>query len=420
MGSIWTCRERDDGTDGGGSSDARLVEALRRRAPGAFAGLHEHYATGIYNLALRVVRHAQDAEDITQDVLIRAFERLPRDREVVLRPWLYRLTLNRCYDYLRGAARRATPAAPGRDMPSPDDPFEQSELQRLLEEALGDLTRRQRAALLLKDVHGLTLVEVGACLEMTPGSVEVLLARARKAFRAAFSDRCRAAGRPLPSTAGGLAALPLVPLPPALAVPSPAFAPPVAVPPVPATPAGFLPPLTAAAGSGISAALGLPSSVKTAVLVAAAAATMSTAEVAVHQADQRPLRPVAGAPALVVPGPAGTRTAVPSADTATPAASESPLPAVAPRGIASEPAATPPPDPAGDEQPGPAASPLAIPTPTVQPTASPMPDETASPQPTASCSPAPETCSPTPSPSTSASPSLPPTPTSEPAPDPSR
>ena len=178
--------------------------ALRRRTPAAFAGLHEQYAAGIYSLALRVVRHAPDAEDITQDVLIRAFERLPRDREVLLRPWLYRLTLNRCYDYLRGSARRPVPTAPGLDVAAPDDPFEQSELQRLLEEALGELTRRQRAALLLKDVHGLSLVEVGACLELTPGSVEVLLARARKAFRAAFADRCRAAGRPLPGAAGGL------------------------------------------------------------------------------------------------------------------------------------------------------------------------------------------------------------------------
>ncbi len=40
-----------------------------------------------------MVRHGPDAEDITQDVLIRAFERLPHDREVLLRPWLYRLTL---------------------------------------------------------------------------------------------------------------------------------------------------------------------------------------------------------------------------------------------------------------------------------------------------------------------------------------
>ena len=222
MGRVWRSARHEDETESG---DDRLIEGLRRGKPAAFAGLHDQYAAGIYNLALRVVRHAPDAEDITQDVLIRAFERLPKDREVMLRPWLYRLTLNRCYDYIRVSAKRPL-AAPGHDVASPHDPYEQSELQGLLEAAIGDLTRRQQAALLLKDVHGLSLVEVAACLELTPGSVEVLLARARKAFRASFEKRCAAAGRPLPRSAGGLAALPLVPLPPGLAAPAVPFVPP--------------------------------------------------------------------------------------------------------------------------------------------------------------------------------------------------
>ena len=81
--------------------DDRLVADLRRHAPGSMARLHRLYAVGIYNLALRMVHRREDAEDITHDVLIRAYERLPRDREVRLRPWLYRITLNRCYDHLR-------------------------------------------------------------------------------------------------------------------------------------------------------------------------------------------------------------------------------------------------------------------------------------------------------------------------------
>jgi RNA polymerase sigma-70 factor (ECF subfamily) len=131
VGRVWRTRQPEHPEDDGGSSDARLVDGLRRGAPAAFAGLHEQYAAGIYSLALRVVRHGPDAEDITQDVLIRAFERLPQDRDVLLRPWLYRLTLNRCYDYLRGSARRPLPVASGGDLPSLQDPYEQSELQRL-------------------------------------------------------------------------------------------------------------------------------------------------------------------------------------------------------------------------------------------------------------------------------------------------
>ena len=305
VGRVWRSAHPAQPDDDVESSDARLVDGLRRGTPAAFAGLHERYATGIYNLALRVVRHGPDAEDITQDVLIRAFERLPRDREVLLRPWLYRLTLNRCYDYLRGTARRPLPVAMGADLPSPQDPYDQSELQRLLEAAIGDLTRRQRAALLLKDVHGLSLVEVAACLDLTPGSVEVLLARARRSFRARYEERCLVAGRPSPRSAGGLLALPLLPLPAGLAVPAPPlpFVAPAHVPPA----AALFPPLTVAAGSGIGAALGLPASVKTAVLIAAAAATMGTAEIAVTQADHRPPRPAAGVAAVAAKTPGGRR-----------------------------------------------------------------------------------------------------------------
>lgn len=408
MSRIWRSTHPDAPEDDIGSSDARLVDGLRRGTPAAFAGLHDRYATGIYNLALRVVRHGPDAEDITQDVLIRAFERLPRDREVLLRPWLYRLTLNRCYDYLRGSARRPLPVATGTDQPSPQDPYEDSELRRLLEAAIGDLTRRQRAALLLKDVHGLSLVEVAACLDLTPGSVEVLLARARRAFRARFTERCAAAGRPLPRSAGALAALPLLPLPVGLVappIPVVPFAPPVAVPPVMA----LSPPLSVAAGGGIGAALGLPASLKTAVLIAAAAATVGTAEIAVTQADHRPPRAAAATlttEATLVAAPAHTTALSPRAHAVVaPSASPSVAPSASPSA-----AATPRSSPSPTEvaEPSPEASPLGI----TKPSASPEPSATPTPvdTPTADATPPPQTPPPEPSATPSSAPIASPSP----------
>jgi RNA polymerase sigma-70 factor, ECF subfamily len=373
--------------------DERLVDGLRRRSPEALACLHEEYAAGIYSLALRVVRHAPDAEDITQDVLLRAFERLPRDGEVLLRPWLYRLTLNRCYDHLRWTARRPL-APPDREVISPHDPFEQSELQRLLEESLADLTRRQRAALLLKDVHGLSLVEVAACLDLTPGSVEVLLARARRAFRASFDGHSAAVGRPLPRSAGGLAALPLLPLPPGLAAP-PTPLPVAALPSLGVAAPLAGPPLAAATGGGIGALLGLPASVKTAVLIAAAAATVGSAEVAVTHADRKP-PPASHAVAAV--------TTTGAAVSAVPVASAHKRRAVdaAPRQAAASPAAEPLTlaSPTEAAEPAPQGSPLGISTPTAAPEASVSPSPEATPTARASGDPSPSV-----SPSVSATPS---------------
>ncbi len=397
MGRVWRSAHPAQPEDDVESSDARLVDGLRRGTPAAFAGLHERYATGIYNLALRVVRHGPDAEDITQDVLIRAFERLPQDREVLLRPWLYRLTLNRCYDYLRGSARRPLPVVTGEDLPSPQDPYEQSELQRLLEAAIGDLTRRQRAALLLKDVHGLSLVEVAACLDLTPGSVEVLLARARRSFRARYEERCLVAGRPSPRSAGGLLALPLLPLPAALAAPAPPL--PLVVPAHVPPAAALFPPLTVAAGSGIGAALGLPASVKSAVLIAAAAATMGTAEIAVTRADHGPPRAAAGAAARVVRAPAVAAPATDASGSPRARATACPSPAPSP---SPSPAATAQPSPSPTDLAGPAPqeSPLGITTPSPEPAVTPTPADT----PTAPATTLPATPSPDPSPSASPAP----------------
>jgi len=400
VGRVWRTARRENPTESG---DDQLIDGLRRGAPAAFAGLHEQYAAGIYSLALRVVRHAPDAEDITQDVLLRAFERLPKDREVLLRPWLYRLTLNRCYDYLRVSARRPL-AAPGHDVVSLHDPYEQSELQSLLEATIGDLTRRQQAALLLKDVHGLSLAEVAACLDLTPGSVEVLLARARRAFRARYEERCAAVGRPLPRSAGGLVGLPLLPLPPGLAAPVAPFLPPPAHIPAPV----FTPPLTLAAGSGIGALLGLPASLKTAVLIAAAAATVGTAEIAVTHADQRPPGRAASTAVVAAAVPAAKAPVVrrdagpsaPASSHAVPTASPSPSATALPSSS---------PSPTEVADPSPVASPLGNVTPSATPeaTASPTPTET----PTASASP-----SASPSPSATPEPSVSPSPFSSPLP----
>jgi RNA polymerase sigma factor (sigma-70 family) len=399
-------------------SEEELVAGLRRRTPAAFAGLHDAYAAGIYSLAMRMVRHASDAEDITQDVLLRAYERVPREREVMLRPWLYRLTLNRCYDHLRAASRRRTAEPADHEAaPATSDPFEQAELRRLFEAALLSLTRRQRAALLLKDVHGLTLVEVATAMSITPGSAEVQLARARNAFRASYEGLCRSEGRAVPcaTEAPALATmLPLLSLPPALVVP------PVLPAPAPAS----LPPLGIAAG-GIGTAFGAPAAFKTAALVLAAAASVGTAGVAglpsdTGQPGKQPAAQAAKGSACAPRSPnpaAGRKTPSPRpsaraavsspSPSATAVAEASPSPSASPMAEPScEPrtgdaSASPPPSPTAMPSPSPSVTPEPSPTPTPRATDEPVPSPTPSESPSTSPTPSP---SPTRSPTTSATP----------------
>ena len=404
MGKFWRSAQGGDEAcrDEGSAIDARLVDGLRRRAPEALAGLHEQYAAGIYSLALRVVRHASDAEDITHDVLIRAYERLPQDREVRLRPWLYRLTLNRCYDHLRWSARRPL-VAQGREAPSPHDPYEQSELQALLEASLGDLTRRQRAALLLKDVHGLSLVEVAACLDAharlgggaagprtqgVPGQLRDAQRKRRpSAPRLGRGARGAAAAAAAAGTLGAAARA-------------------VCGAGADSSPLAPLGPLAAATGGGIGALLGVPSSIKTAVLVAAAAASLGSAELVATRADQRPPRPQVKAATVSSVGSVHVATAELSAAHA---ASRVAAPSAPPRasGVPSSPAAS------ASAEPSPQGSPLGIVTPSPSPLSSTTPDAS----PSATSSPDPHAT--TPSPTPTAPPSPTPTPSATPSPSPS-
>jgi len=87
--------------------DARLVAALRAERPGAFGEFVTDYENAVYSLALRLVRDREDARDLTQDVVLKAYRRIPRiEGELHLWAWLHRVTVNACRDHLRAAKRR--------------------------------------------------------------------------------------------------------------------------------------------------------------------------------------------------------------------------------------------------------------------------------------------------------------------------
>jgi RNA polymerase sigma-70 factor (ECF subfamily) len=148
----------------------------------AFADLHREHAVGIYNLAIRLVGDREDARDITQEVLLKAFERLGKPGELNQRAWLYRVTVNACYDHLRAQSRRPRSVNEGRETASNVDAFEQAELIRTVDAALRRLPPAQRAALLLREVHGLPTRDVAFALGTQSDSAAVTLSRARRAF----------------------------------------------------------------------------------------------------------------------------------------------------------------------------------------------------------------------------------------------
>ena len=185
-------------TCGAARDDARLVAALRAGEEGAFARLVTDYQTAIYNLAWRLVRDREDARDIAQEVFLKAYRQIPRiEGELHLWAWLYRVTVNACWDHLRAGSRRPVLLEdPGEAADHrAGDGEDQAEMARLFAASLAQLPPKQQAALLLKDVHGLQHSDIAAALGISRGSSEVLLFRARRSFRSAFSSLTADVGR---------------------------------------------------------------------------------------------------------------------------------------------------------------------------------------------------------------------------------
>jgi RNA polymerase sigma-70 factor (ECF subfamily) len=157
--------------------------------------VRKHYQQA-YNIAYRLTGSHADAEDLTQEGLVRAyqsFERYQRDLPFV--NWLYRIMVNLHIDQLRRRPRarvESVDAHPGL-MEIPDrtnDPAEQvlsRELDGRLQEALGKLPKEFRLAVLLCDVEGFSYEEIGEIMGCSIGTVRSRVHRGRKQLKAALT-----------------------------------------------------------------------------------------------------------------------------------------------------------------------------------------------------------------------------------------
>src|SRR4051794_2811770 len=165
-------------------SDDQLLALFRAGSDGAFDVLHDRYRQRLFAYVRQMLsaQSRQDAEDVLQDVFVRAFGALRADeRPVNVRAWLYRVAHNRCIDHLR------------RPVPAPADVFEMSrtplhdpvedaqrreDLRRLVKD-VGRLPAQQRSALLMREIDGMSYSDLASALDVTVPAVKSLLVRAR-------------------------------------------------------------------------------------------------------------------------------------------------------------------------------------------------------------------------------------------------
>jgi RNA polymerase sigma factor (sigma-70 family) len=173
-------------------TDGALLRRFRSGDESAFAALHARYAADIRSYAAYMLRgSAHDPDDAAQDVFLRAYQALRRDeREIDVRPWLFRVAHNRCIDALRRpVGAQLTDDAHAPVAGDPAVAIEQRETMRALLRDIGGLTDGQRSALLLRELGGLSHVAVGEALGISEMSSRMLVRRARLALTEAAEAR---------------------------------------------------------------------------------------------------------------------------------------------------------------------------------------------------------------------------------------
>ena len=157
----------------------------------AFESLLRSRERQVLGTAFRLLGRVEDAQDAAQEVFLRLFRHLGRLKsEDALGPWLYRVTVNVCND----AWQKRRPAVDVEDFdlasgaPDPETMAGQAERHRAVARGLATLAQKERAALVLREVEGLSTREVAAILGSTEVTVRAQICTARIKLKK-FTDR---------------------------------------------------------------------------------------------------------------------------------------------------------------------------------------------------------------------------------------
>jgi RNA polymerase sigma-70 factor (ECF subfamily) len=163
------------------------MAAARAGDLAAFELLMRQHERLVLATALRLTGNMEDAQDISQEVFLRLYKNLSKvQAEAALPAWLYRVTVNACHD-LRRRKPASEPESSAGDLAASDlDPqaaVTQSERRRVLEMSLRILPEKERAALVLRDLEGLSTEEVARILGSSEATVRSQVSKARAKVR---------------------------------------------------------------------------------------------------------------------------------------------------------------------------------------------------------------------------------------------
>jgi RNA polymerase sigma-70 factor (ECF subfamily) len=179
----------------GKREDRFLVEQVQQGDQRAFETLLQKHQRRVLSLIGHTIRQPNEVEDLAQQVFLKVYTALPKfDFRAEFSTWLYRITVNECYDHLRRqralksyggneiqvgelvdldrlSAKRSRPA---------ENPARQAELKQVVEILFSRLSAEERLLLTLRELEGYSMEEIATVMDLKENTVKVRLFRARK------------------------------------------------------------------------------------------------------------------------------------------------------------------------------------------------------------------------------------------------
>ncbi|MCC6404166.1 MAG: sigma-70 family RNA polymerase sigma factor [Fimbriimonadaceae bacterium] len=199
MNSVWGKTSLVGKADRDAELDSTIQSKCARQGLGAFSAIVDTYQARLYGFVLRMVRDPRDAEDVTQEVFVRAYQGMAAfDGRSSVRTWLFRIAHNLCVDRHRKATHRGFDRLATEDELSafeksdstwdPEKLVLDGELQATVSNAVGELSEKLRAVLLLHDQEGMGYAEIAGALDIPVGTVKSRLFLARASLQQTISE----------------------------------------------------------------------------------------------------------------------------------------------------------------------------------------------------------------------------------------
>ncbi|MET1249521.1 MULTISPECIES: RNA polymerase sigma factor SigW [Sporolactobacillus] len=177
--------------------EKRLIKKVKKGDQQAFAELVERYKNSVFAICLRMVGNAQEAEDLSQEAFIRAYNHIDQyDHERKFSTWLFRIATNLSIDFLRRRKSNISLDAvvPGTEglslnamLPDqteqPEELAVRKETEEMVQNEIKKLPEKYRSAVVLKYIEDLSLKEISEIMDIPVGTVKTRIHRGREMLR---------------------------------------------------------------------------------------------------------------------------------------------------------------------------------------------------------------------------------------------